>query len=85
MYDFSARLWVQNLNHKAHSFDYLLLELHAVSDYKKRLCKKRPVEFKETKKRRLVSIYKAKKRNQKNASKCTYNIKFKSKILLKIQ
>ena len=39
--------------------------LHAISDYKKRLYKKRPVEFKETKKPRLVTIYKAKKRNSK--------------------
>ena len=41
------------------------LPLHAVSDYKKRLYKKRLVEFKETKKRRLVTIYQAKKRNSK--------------------
>ena len=39
--------------------------IHAVSDYKKRLYKKRLVEFKETKKRRLVTIYQAKKRNSK--------------------
>ena len=39
--------------------------IHAISDYKKRLYKKRPVEFKETKKRRLVTIYQAKKRNSK--------------------
>ena len=39
--------------------------IHAVSDYKKRLYKKQLVEFKETKKRRLVTIYQAKKRNSK--------------------
>ena len=37
--------------------------VHAISDYKKHLYKKRLVEFKEIKKRRLVRIYHAKKRN----------------------
>ena len=57
---------------KYHIFENFLIltqentaKLHAISDYKKRLYKKRPVEFKETKKRRLVTIYKAKKRNSK--------------------
>ena len=48
-----------------HYFIYDIGEvlLHAISDYKKRLYKKRLVEFKEIKKRRLVRIYHAKKRN----------------------
>ena len=40
-------------------------DIHAVSDYKKCLYKKRLVEFKETKKRRLFTIYQAKKCNAK--------------------
>ena len=36
--------------------------LHAVSVYKKRLYKKRPVELLLDKKRRLVDFYQAKKR-----------------------
>ena len=47
------------------SIHFTYSDLHAISDYKKRLYKKQPVEFKETKKPRLVTIYKAKKRNSK--------------------
>ena len=36
--------------------------IHAVSVYKKRLYKKRPVEFLLDKKRRLVDLYQSKKR-----------------------
>ena len=42
---------------------YVNLLVHAVSAYKKHFYKKRLVEFKETKKRRLVTIYQAKKHN----------------------
>ena len=37
-------------------------QVHAVSPYKKRLYKKRPVGFKRVKKRKLVDFGKAKKR-----------------------
>ena len=56
---------VSNLDFRARKimFHENLTELHAISDYKKRLYKKRLVVFVDIKKRRLVTISHAKKRN----------------------
>ena len=55
-----VNIWT--LSNKVYIVNPLIL-LHAISDYKKRLYKKRLVVFVDIKKRRLVRISHAKKRN----------------------
>jgi ferredoxin-NADP reductase len=56
---------LQNLLDCSSRFDKERILIHAVSNCKKRLYKKQLVDFKETKKRRVVSIYQVKKHNSK--------------------